>query len=391
MATVEIRMPSEQNEGTESFLVTWHRKPGEAVKAHEPVADITTDKVALEVAAPTDGVLAKTLKAPGDPVAPGELLALLETGAPHDAGGDVSNGTLPGKPAAPPQAGTPPPPAEAGARDLSPGVRRLVAEHGLDPAAIPVSGRGGRLSIGDVEAYLAARKAPAKPGSRFVPHSAMRRSIASHMARSLQSAPHVTAVFEADFTRVLADREARKAKASAAGDVPTLTAYLVRAAVRAIEKVPEANSRWHDDRLEIFEDANIGFGAATPDGGLIVPVIHKAQDLDLAGIASRLRVLTDKAREGKLEKGDVEGGTFTLSNHGIGGSLLAAPIVINHGQAAILGAGKLQRRPVVNPATDVVEPRPMMYITLTIDHRVLDGHQTDSFLARLVEVIEKET
>lgn len=370
MAVVEIRMGSEQNEGTESFVGLWHKKQGEFVRANEPIAEISTDKVSLEVAAPRDGVLREILKAAGDPVAPGEILALLEPASVEAVAGADADQNVP-------------------SLDLSPGVRRLIAEHKLDPSVIPASGRGGRLTIGDVDAFMAKLDGSPNRRSRFVPHSAMRRSIASRMARSLHSAPHVTAVFEADFTRVLADRAARKAAASTE-EVPTLTAYMIHASVKAIQAVPDANSRWHEDRLEVFEDVNIGFGAATPDGGLIVPVIHGAQELDMPQLGARLRVLTERARAGRLARAEVEGGTFTISNHGVGGSLLAAPVVIHQEQAAILGAGKLQRRAVVNATTDAIEVKPMMYVTLTIDHRILDGRQTDAFLTRFIQVLENE-
>ena len=176
---------------------------------------------------------------------------------------------------------------------------------------------------------------------------------------------------------------------AAAGDRPTFTAYFVRAAVAALQAVPEANSRWHDDGLELFADCNIGVAVALPppEGGLIVPVLHRAQTLDLPETARRLEDLTRKAREGRLEPRDVQGGTFTISNHGVSGSLLAAPIVIVQPQAAILGVGKLERRPRVMPS-GTIEARSLVYVTLTNDHRVLDGFQANTFLRRWVEVIE---
>jgi 2-oxoglutarate dehydrogenase E2 component (dihydrolipoamide succinyltransferase) len=209
----------------------------------------------------------------------------------------------------------------------------------------------------------------------------MRRSVAEHMVRSVQTAPHVTAVFEADLTRVIDHR-------TRSGDrKPTLTAYFVRAAVAALQAVPEANSRWHPDALEIFEDCNIGIAVALPDGGLIVPVLHQAQDLSLAETAERLDDLIGRARAGQLDPREVQGGTFSISNHGVSGSLLAAPIVIVQPQSAILGVGKLESRPRVTVA-GVLEARPMLYVTLTIDHRVLDGFQANAFLSKWVATIE---
>jgi 2-oxoglutarate dehydrogenase E2 component (dihydrolipoamide succinyltransferase) len=165
----------------------------------------------------------------------------------------------------------------------------------------------------------------------------------------------------------------------------------VAAAVVALKAVPEANSRWHDDNLEIFEDINIGVATALPNGGLIVPVITKAQDLDLFAISQRLGDLTERARSGSLDPKDVQNGTFTISNHGVSGSLVAAPIVINQPQSAILGVGKLERRVTVENVDGREEMviRPMCYVTLTIDHRVLDGFQANQFLTAFVEAIEK--
>ena len=241
----------------------------------------------------------------------------------------------------------------------------------------------------DVEARVASRAGtPTKsePGaypSRKVPHTGMRRSIAQHMVQSVAVAPHVTTVFEADLSAIAAHREASAVKL-------TYTAYFIRASVAALQAVPEVNSRWHDDVLELFDDCNIGVATALPQGGLILPVIHRAQTLDLPATAERLQDLTQRARSGTLAPTDVQHGTFSISNHGVSGSLVAAPIVIPQPQSAILGVGKLERRPVarMRGGDEVVEVRPMCYVTLTIDHRVLDGYQANAFLARWVEEIE---
>ena len=365
MAHIDIRMFSEQKEGTESFVGVWLKKPGERVNVNEPIVEISTDKVSMEIPAPASGVLAEILKSENEPVSPGEVLGRIESGTEsREAGG-----------AAPAQDG------------LSPAVRRLIRENNLDPHSIPGTGRGGRLTYEDVSDFLSKRQSGPKLAGRMAPHTAMRRAIAGHMVRSVQSAPHVTAVFEADMSRVLADRDAFKARSQ---DVPSVTAYLISAAVKALQAVPEVNSRWHDDALEIFEDLNIGIGTATPEGGLIVPVIHRAQELNLVEIAARLRELTGKAREGALAVEDVQNGTFTISNHGVSGSLLAAPIIIPNSQSAILGTGKLQKRAVVveQGGNDVVSVKPMMYVTLTVDHRALDAQQTNAFLTVLVEALE---
>lgn len=359
MPIVDIQMFADQREGTESFIGVWLKNLGDAVTANEPIVEISTDKVSMEVPAPASGVLTEIVKAANEPVAPGEVLGRIEAGAEPLAG---ARGTV-------------------REEDLSPAVRRLLREHELDAKLIPGTGRGGRLTYDDVLEFLAKQKTAAPRPSRMVPHTPMRRSIAAHMLRSVQSAPHVTAVFEVDLSRVLTDRE---------NGGPSITAYLISAAVRAIQAVPEVNSRWHEDALEIFEDANIGIGTALEGGGLIVPVIQGAQNLGLLEIASRLRDLTERARSGALTPQDVQNGTFTISNHGVSGTLLAAPILIPHGQTAILGAGRLAKRAMVveESGRDVIRPKPMMYVTLTVDHRALDAQQTNAFMTAFVHTLE---
>jgi 2-oxoglutarate dehydrogenase E2 component (dihydrolipoamide succinyltransferase) len=280
-------------------------------------------------------------------------------------------------------------------------VRRLLAEHRLRPDEVAGSGAGGRITADDVLVHVAARGAPARadkalaaapaspdaPGIRRVPHSALRRRIAEHMVASLHTAPHVTTVFEADFSAVLAHRERHRAAFAARGAPLTLTAYIIAACVDAIRAVPETNARWTEEALELFERIDIGVGTALPEGGLVVPVIRDVAALDLESIARRLGELTTRAREDRLTPADVRGGTFTISNHGVSGSLLAAPIVINQPQSAILGVGRLERRAVVVTESDGTERiivRPQCYLTLTIDHRVMDGDRANRFMDVLV-------
>jgi 2-oxoglutarate dehydrogenase E2 component (dihydrolipoamide succinyltransferase) len=270
-------------------------------------------------------------------------------------------------------------------------VRKLLKEHGLEASQVAGTGKGGRITADDVLKHAESQKTPGaakaqgKIPSHMVKHSQMRRSIAQHMVQSVAAAPHVTSVFDADLTKVVAHRDANKAEFEKRGAKLTYTAYFVKATVDALKAVPEANSRWHDDALEIFDDINIGVATALGAGGLIVPVITKAQDLDLYGIAERLQDLTERARGEKLDPRDVQNGTFTISNHGVSGSLIAAPIIINQPQSAILGIGKMERRVV--PASDSGNEtvvKPMCYVTLTIDHRVLDGFQANQFLTSFV-------
>jgi 2-oxoglutarate dehydrogenase E2 component (dihydrolipoamide succinyltransferase) len=284
---------------------------------------------------------------------------------------------------------------------LSPAVRRLLEERGLGADSIRGSGEGGRITVEDVLAASprpsgtrAPATAPAAPeeGLRRVPHTPMRRRVATHMVESLlRTAPHVTNVFQADLTAVLADRAARRAEVERRGEALTLTAYFVAASVDAIRAVPEANARWSDDAILIHERIDIGVATALPGRGLVVPVIRDAGRLDLLGIAAALGTLVRKAREDGLQPADLAGGTFTISNHGVSGSLLAAPIVINQPQSAILGVGKLEKRAVVTSegGADRIAIRPCCYVTLTIDHRVLDGHQANRFMETLVRRLER--
>jgi 2-oxoglutarate dehydrogenase E2 component (dihydrolipoamide succinyltransferase) len=394
-------MPEEQKEGTEAFLGTWLKRSGDAVRENEPLVEISTDKVTIEIASPATGVLSEVLKSEGDAVLPGELLGRIQTDAVGVSVARASSGRV-GEPAAKTVAAATV--SSAALDSYSPSVRRLLRENNLDPAQVPKVGRGGRLTVEDVEAFL-AHPAQAKTAGvgipldsskdevrftgRRVPHTPMRRSIANHMTRSVQTAPHVTSVFEADLSGVIADREVRKA-ASNGEDVPSVTAYLLSAVLQAIKVVPEVNSKWHDDALEIFDEMNLGVGTALDKGGLVVPVIHSAHIMDFLSLARSLRELTLKARSGKLTQADMDGGTFTISNHGVSGSLLAVPIILPHGQAAILGAGKLQRRVIAceSGGRELFRIRPMMYVTLTVDHRVLDGQQTNGFLTAFVKALE---
>jgi len=395
----DILLPSDQAEGTSNVVGAWFKKVGDPVAADEPLLEITTDKVTVEIAAPADGTLVEILKAEGEEVTPGEVLGRIGPAGEQAATGATAEPTpIVAVPVARP-ARESRLPSDGPTLGPSPAARRMLRDHGLDASVIAGTGRGGRIRMEDIERYLASR--PATPASaprstaaplvsRRVPHSQMRKSIAAHMQQSVATAPHVTSVFEADLSAVIAHRGANKAAYAAAGVNLTYTAYFVRASVAALEAVPEVNSRWHDDALELFGDCNIGVGTALEGGGLIVPVLKGAQALDLRETAVRLHDLTTRARRGALSPKDVQDGTFTISNHGVSGSLLAAPIIINQPQSAILGLGKLQHRPVAVFRNEIPElvVKPMIYVTLTIDHRVLDGFQANAFLSKWVETIE---
>lgn len=395
--SVEIRVPSESFEGTRARLLRWLKAPGATVANGEPLVEVETDKVTVEIAAPAAGTLGETLKVVDDELSVGDLLG-------HIRAAEAPAGSAPtiGAPAA--SARTPAAPvAPAGqelASALSPAVRRLLAQHRLRETDVKGSGTGGRITVDDILRHVADPGAPAARGtatetgpvsSRRVPHSPIRRRTAERMVDSLlRSAPHVTTLFEVDMGAVLAHREQHRA-ALAAEQVPlTLTAYFVAACVAAIRAVPEANARWTEDALELFDQIDIGIATAVDGKGLMVPVIRDVGSLDLKSIAARLNDLATRARADKLTPADVRGGTFTISNHGVSGSLLAAPIIINQPQSAILGIGKLEKRAVViaKDGIDAVVVRPRCYVTLTLDHRVMDGHQANRFLSAWVAAIE---
>jgi len=384
-------------DGTRATILRWCKTVGETVVKDEPLLELETDKVTVEVPAPADGTLIEILKQENAEVTPDEVLARLtlageSAGSPRviatatptatatattvtAAGGprglQTASGTL------------------AARSSLSPAVRRLLHEHSIDSSAIDGTGLDGRVTAQDVARYVAAQK-PASDGKR-VPHSAIRRRVAEHMARSVAAAPHVTTLFEADLSRVLAHRAGSAAAYQSRGVHLTLTAYFVSACVRALQAHREVNATFHRDALELHPDINIGVGTALGDAGLIVPVIHCAQRLKLFEIAQRLERLVAAARAGKLAADDVRGGTFTVSNHGVGGSLLAAPIIINQPQVAILGVGKVQRRVCVlaKGNDEEIVIRSMCYLTLTIDHRALDAFQANAFLSLIVSTLEQ--
>jgi len=400
---VDVCAPAEESEGTRSHVLRWLKAPGDAVVRDEPLIELETDKVTVEVPSPADGVLREILKQEQDEVAPGDRLGRIDVAADRPAAVAAARPTERPMPGLPLGTASAVETAMTSAGLMSPAVRRLLAEHHVRPEDLTGSGAGGRITADDVLAHVAARTAAQAPdrgaasrgsagsageaGIRRVAHSALRRRIAEHMVTSLlHTAPHVTTVFEADFGAVLAHRARHRDAYASRGAPLTLTAYVIAACVNAIRAVPETNARWTEEALEIIEHIDIGVGTALPGGALIVPVIRDVAALGLEEIARRLGDLTTRAREDRLTPAEVRGGTFTISNHGVSGSLLAAPIVINQPQSAILGMGKLERRPAVidTDGEERVVIRPRCYLTLTIDHRVMDGQRANTFMEVLI-------
>jgi len=392
---IEVRVPEEQ-EGTKAVVRAWLKQVGDTVAENDPLVELETDKVTQEVPAPAAGVLAEIVLDTDAEAVPGALLARIETNggdavtsAPAEAGvqskQEEKSGLLP--------------PQEHNLHSetrLSPSVRRALQQHGIDPSRIQGTGRDGRITREDVDRCVAeatvvsvgapATAQPRQFSAQDIPHDRMRLTIAENMARAVAEQPHVTAVFEADFSAVAAHKAAMAAK----GIKLSYTAYIVKAAAEAMAVAPAINGRWEKDRIAISPTIDVGVGTALGEKGLVVPVVKDAGSLSLEQIGAKLDDLTRRAREGKLDRSDVSGGSFTISNHGVSGSLLAAPIILHQGQAAILGVGKLEKRVIVREVggQDAILVRPMAYVTLTIDHRVVDGHQTNAWLARFVEIIE---
>ncbi|MFZ1768911.1 MAG: dihydrolipoamide acetyltransferase family protein, partial [Caldilinea sp.] len=309
------------------------------------------------------------------------------------------------------------PPAEtrpAGGAFISPVVARMSAEHDIDLAQVTGTGLGGRITKKDVEAHLAKGEqsadedgededaagldepADAATGDDDIlqPLTTMRRAIAQHMALSKRTSPHVTSICEVDMTAVVRHREANKRTYTRDGATLTYTPYFVAAVVVGLRAVPEANSRFTDAGILLHQHIHVGVAVAL-DKGLLVPVIRNADALNLAGLARALNDLVGRARTGQLQPDALQGGTFTLTNHGTGGSLFATPI-INQPQSGILGVGAIVKRPVVRSrsasllpsADDAIVIRPMCYLSFAFDHRVMDGAQADRFLTAVKEKLE---
>jgi pyruvate/2-oxoglutarate dehydrogenase complex dihydrolipoamide acyltransferase (E2) component len=434
----DVIMPQLGESVVEGTLSRWLKKVGERVEEFEPLAEVTTDKVDTEIPSPASGVVLAIYVAEGQTVERGTRLAVI--GQPDERIDAAPNNVSAQAHAAPAAERSATSAASAtasaaNAQRYSPVVARMAAEHNLDLSRIRGTGLGGRVTKKDVEAYLAAQRetpaaelapweqpgggdlfkptdeifaaANAKPSAvpaspappapmpselsgTLVPLSAMRRSIAKHMVESkLHIAPHVTTVFEVDMTRTMAHWRANEAAFAAQGVRLTLTAYFVAAIVRAAQAQPTLNSRWTDDGLFVPNVVNVGMAVALNDG-LIVPVIKSAQDLSLIGLARQVNDLATRARAKQLKPDDLQGGTITLTNHGVSGSLFATPI-INQPQSAIVGVGAVTKRPVViadSDGNDMLAIRPMLYATLTFDHRVADGALGDAFMRVFKETLE---
>ncbi len=422
-----VKMPQLGETVVEGTVARWLKQPGDPVQRQEPLLDITTDKIDTEVPAPAAGILLKILAAEGTTVQVGTVIAYIgekdeenDLQDPPEAADEVKESGARSDALSPqPSSSTPPAPAKAasaakpeGRAFVSPVVARISAEHNIDLNEVPGSGRQGRVTKKDLLAFIDARSsqspaalpvAGAAPGEDEIlqPLSNMRRAIAEHMSRSVRTSPHVVTIFEADMTAVVRHRAAHKEALAQKGISLTFTPYFVAAVAAALRDHPTVNSRWTDVGLALRQRIHVGIAVAVTDG-LVVPVIRDADERNLQGLARTVTDLAQQARRGELSPDAVRGGTFTVTNHGTSGSLLGTPI-INQPQAAILGIGRISKRAVVNSAgsadappadpllpsaDDTISIRPMCYLSLAFDHRILDGLGADRFLSSVVETLE---
>ena len=398
-------------EGVDEVTITkWLKKEGDSVKELEPLLEVNTDKVDTEIPAPASGVVLKIEMQEGQPAKVGQLLALIGAAGetPVSMGAPAAESKVESRKSEPTPASLDLRPSTAVTRPstdlgfISPVVAKIAAEKGIDLSQVPGTGLNGRITKNDVlnfvqsppakEAYHATRTTQhATPivtpsvGDTLIKHTLIRKQIADHMVMSKSVSPHVLTVMEADMSRVSKHRAANKAAFERDGANLTFTAYFMMAIVAGLKAFPTVNASWTDEGLLVHKNINIGMATSLGEDGLIVPVIKGADSLSLLGMARTVNDLATRARGRKLQPDEVKGGTFTLTNHGISGSLFAMPI-INQPQTGILGIGAMQKRAVV--VDDAIAIRPMVYMSFVFDHRILDGASADWFLAKVKETLE---
>ena len=402
----EIRVPTLGESVTEATIAQWYKKPGDAVAIDEPLCELETDKVTIEVPAQSAGVLAEVTVAEGETVEVGALLGSIgegtgkenateNTGPPAETAPAASAEPTP---AAPPAAAPEPAPiGEASA--LSPAVRRVVEEHGLDPAQITGTGKDGRLTKQDAMAAASAPVATAapvnqsvnQPGTQMgvreerVKMTRLRKTIAARLKESQNTAAQLTTFNEVDMGALMQlRRDYKDLFEQKYGARLGFMSFFARACVTALREIPAVNAEIADDEIIYKNFINMGVAVGT-EKGLVVPVIRDVQDMGLADIELAVAEMGRKARDGKLSLEDLQGGTFTMSNGGVYGSLMSTPI-LNMPQSGILGMHKIQDRPVV--VNGEVAVRPMMYLALSYDHRIVDGKEAVTFLVRVKECLE---
>ncbi|MFN8440773.1 MAG: dihydrolipoamide acetyltransferase family protein [Caldilineaceae bacterium] len=411
MATL-VQMPKLGESVVEGTVTRWLKAPGDLVAKLEPLLEISTDKIDTEIPAPADGILLDIAVPEGETVQIGSVLGRIGMQAEAVKETNTASSHLPIFPSSLPSQKVAAAQLEdrerpAGRAFISPVVGKLAKEYNLDLNQLSGSGMGGRITKKDVLTFVETQQtteqmAPTPVETQgtefFHPLTTLRRAIAQHMVQSKQTSPHVTTIFEVDMTAVVLHREANRQGLAAKGINLTFTPYFVAAAIQGLRTVPFANGRYSEQGIFVNQRFHIGVAVALEqngESGLIVPVIRDADEKSLAGLARSVNELAQRARSGKLTPDDLSGGTFTVTNHGVGGSLVGTPI-INQPQAAILGIGAIVKRPVVRngngsllpSADDAIVIRPMCYLSLSFDHRILDGASADRFLTRVKETLE---
>ncbi len=400
----DIRVPNMGESVTEATVAKWLKKVGDAVAADEPLVELETDKVAVEVNAPSAGVLAEITTAPGASVKVGGLLGTISgSGAAVKAPAAAPAA----KPAPAPVAAAPaaaPAASTTGDRPLAPSVRRIVEETGIAPAAINPTGPGGRITKGDALAALEARAASpatpavaaapaaavhgpraADPREQRVPMTRLRKTIALRLKEAQNTAAQLTTFNEADMSAVMALRsEFKDAFEKRHGVRLGFMSFFVKACIAALRELPAVNAEINGDDIVYKNHYDIGVAVAT-ERGLVVPVVREADKMSLAGLEKAINDYGLRARDGKLKLEELQGGTFTISNGGVYGSLMSTPI-LNAPQSGILGMHKIQERPMA--VGGKVEIRPMMYLALSYDHRLVDGREAVLFLVRVKDFLE---
>ncbi len=423
--TVIVKMPQLGESIVEGTVTRWLKAPGDAVAKFEPLLEITTDKIDTEIPAPASGILLEIVAPEGKTVRVGSPLAHIgEPGERNSAATPPSvtvraeaSANMLTSPKSAPQAAAPAQAKPIGREFISPVVARIASDHNIDLAQVAGSGASGRVTKKDVLTYVEQRQLATEsqlpiavpnqavaeaPPSRptvtedeiLTPLTAMRRAIAHHMVQSVQTSPHATTIFEVDMNAVVQHREIQKRALADKGIHLTYTPYFVAAAAAALRAVPQVNSRFSEEGIITSRRIHISVAVALAEG-LIVPVIRDADEKNLQGLARAVNDLAQQARSGKLAPDASKGGTFSITNHGVSGSLVGTPI-INQPQAGILGIGAIVKRPVVRSsstsllpsADDALVIRPMCYLSFSFDHRILDGAKADEFLTRVKEKLE---
>ena len=394
----DIMTPALGESVTEATVARWTKKAGEAVRKDEILVELETDKVSLEVAAPSDGVLSEILAGEGDTVEPGTVLGKLSEGAAAAPAKSEPKAEAPKAEAPKPAEATKPAPAPAAeARPAAPSAQRVAAENNLDLSKVAGSGKDGRVTKGDALAALEARaSAPAAAPAPAAPRelhereervrmTRLRQTIARRLKEAQNSAAMLTTFNEVDMSAVMALRSEYKDVFEKRHGVRLgFMSFFVKACIAALKQVPDVNAEIEGQDIIYKNHYDIGVAVGT-EKGLVVPVVRDADQLSLAGVEKAIGDLGKKARDGQLALEDLQGGTFTISNGGVYGSLMSTPI-LNAPQSGILGMHKIQERPMVVKGQVVV--RPMMYLALSYDHRVVDGQGAVTFLVKVKEAIE---